>query len=64
MITCLFYIVLLIQPFGCKNPINHEDDDDDDDDDEQPYPPVTLYRPYCPSEVRGYNQGQRRGLVE
>jgi len=27
----LFYTVLLIQPFGCKNPIN----DDDDDDDEQ-----------------------------
>jgi len=25
--------VLLIQPFGCKNPIN--DDNDDDDDDEQ-----------------------------
>jgi len=32
MITCLFYIVLLIQPIGCKNPIKDDDDDDDDDD--------------------------------
>jgi len=29
MITGLFYIVLLIHPFGCKNPINDDDDDDD-----------------------------------
>jgi len=34
MITCLFYSVLLIQPYGCKNPINDDDDDDDDADDE------------------------------
>jgi len=26
MITCLFYIALLIQPSGCKNPINDDDD--------------------------------------
>jgi len=31
MITNLFYIVLLIQPFACKNPINDDDDDDDED---------------------------------
>jgi len=28
MITCLFCIVRLIQPFGCKNPINDDDDND------------------------------------
>jgi len=30
MITCLFYIVALIQPLGCENPINHDNDDDDE----------------------------------
>jgi len=26
MISCLFYIVLLHKPFGCKNPINDDND--------------------------------------
>jgi len=27
--TSLFYIVVLIQPFGYKNPINDKDEDDE-----------------------------------